>query len=73
MTDEINFNDEIRQMVDREPFTPFTIVLSSGDRYSVLDPYLIAIGENVVSIIGKGVTFFRKNQIVAVEARETAA
>jgi hypothetical protein len=72
MKDELNFNDEIRRLMDREPFAPFTIILSGGDRYEVSDPYLIAVGENVVSIVGKGVIFFRKNQIVAVEAREAA-
>lgn len=72
MTDEINFNDEIRRLVDREPFAPFTIILTSGDRYDIADPHLIAVGENVVSIVGRGVIFFRKNQIVAVEAREAA-
>ena len=36
-----NFNmirSDIRELLDRDPFTPFRLILSSGKQYDVLDP-----------------------------------
>jgi hypothetical protein len=30
--------DDIRELLDREPFTPFRLVMSSGKNYDVLNP-----------------------------------
>lgn len=30
--------DDIRQLLDREPFTPFRLILSSGKNYDIFDP-----------------------------------
>jgi hypothetical protein len=59
----------------RDPFVPFRIVLTSGDKY------LIESGENLVEMLteffyatpgGERFVFIRKTQIVAVEGAETS-
>jgi len=65
-----NLLEVILEFKDRDPFVPFQIVLTSGDRY------LIESGANLVELNTEffyaspkkdGFVFFRKNQIVAVE------
>ena len=36
--------ESIKEMLDREPFVSFRIITTSGDRYEVLDPHLVALG-----------------------------
>ncbi len=62
--------DTIRQLLDREPFQPFRIVLTSGDRYEVPDPHLVAILESQVFYAhpeSDRFSFVRVNQIAAVD------
>jgi hypothetical protein len=76
MSEAINFNEElVRLWKQRERFSPFTIILTSGDHYEVTEPIQMALGENVVALVPRGSTqvFFRKNQIVGVEVHEPAA
>jgi hypothetical protein len=75
MSEELSFEDELKKALDREPFVPVTVVLTSGDRYEINDPWSIAIGATTVVFLPPRSThvFFRKNQIVAVETHETAA
>ncbi len=68
MAETINFNDEIERILDREPFFPFTIIVSSGDRYEVTDPHQLAMGDSVIVLVRSTLAFFRKNQVVGVEA-----
>ena len=35
--------DTVRELKNREPFLPFLIVMSSGDRYTIDDPDALAI------------------------------
>jgi hypothetical protein len=74
MPEEINFENELIRLLDREPFVPFFISLTSGERYEVGNPRSVAIGGSVVAILGEktGLVFFRKNKIVAVDAPEPA-
>ena len=75
MSEELNFDDEIIKLLDTDPFHPFSLVLSSGDRYEVTDPHRVAMGMNVVILVHprSGVLFLRKTQIVAVDVPEAAA
>ena len=75
MSEEINFENEILRLLDRDPFVPFIIRLTSGDHYEVVNPRRVAWGANTVVVMHPttGLSFFRKNQIVAVDAPETAA
>ena len=36
--------DTLKEMLDRDPFRPFHIVLMSGDRYEVTNPHLVGMG-----------------------------
>lgn len=75
MAEEMNLEGEVEKLLDRGPFHPFTIVLTSGDRYEVTGPRGLAFGGNVVVVVHPrtGISFFRRNQIVAVDAPEPAA
>ncbi len=62
--------DAILELKSREPFVPFQIILTSGDKY------LIESGENLVemrteffyaTLGGERFVFIRKHQIAAVE------
>lgn len=75
MAEDISFEDELKKALEHEPFLPFTIVLTSGDRYDVTDPWAVAIGASTVVVFPPKSTHvvFRKSQIVAVEVHEPAA
>ncbi len=38
--------DDIKELLDRHPFEPFRIRLSSGDAYDVQDPHSVALMKN---------------------------
>ncbi|MBN1345673.1 MAG: hypothetical protein JXQ73_23475 [Phycisphaerae bacterium] len=68
--------DTIRKLLDRRPFEPFRIVVTSGDRYEVPDPHLIAILESQVFYAhpkSDRFSFIRVNQIVSADLLQSAA
>ena len=75
MAEELSFEGEIVKLLDAEPFVPFAIIVSSGNRYEISDPHRVALGENIVFIIDQveGLSFLRKNQIVSIEQRRQSA
>ena len=38
--------DDLKELLRRDPFTPFRIVLTSGSAYDVASPYQLALGES---------------------------
>jgi hypothetical protein len=61
--------DTIKHLRRREPFTPFHIVMASGDRYLIENPDALAIASTQVHYYprtGMGV-HLRINQIAVVE------
>jgi len=68
--EDVTTLDTIRDLKRRDPFSPFRIVMSSGDRYLVEDPDALAIGSSQLFYYprqpGAGV-HLRLNQVVAVE------
>ena len=69
----MNVIDAILDLKNRDPFVPFRIVLTSGDKY------LIESGENLVEMVteffyatpgGERFVFIRKNSIAALEGPE---
>jgi hypothetical protein len=36
--------EEIKELLRREPFEPFRILLTSGDAYNITDPNSVALG-----------------------------
>jgi hypothetical protein len=73
--EEINFEDELRRCLRADPFVPFDIVVTSGDRYEITNDEQVALGGNTVVVVlpKTGIRFFRKNQIVAVHVHEPSA
>jgi hypothetical protein len=72
----MNFVSAILDLKDRQPFAPFNIVLTSGDRYTIQD------GGNLVELKseffyappgGESFVFLRKTEIAAVERPESKA
>ena len=60
----------IRDLRKREPFTPFRVVMSSGDKYTIEDSELLAIGNSQLIYCfphSDRVAHLRLNQIAAVE------
>lgn len=63
--------ETIRDLMHRQPFSPFSIVTTSGDRYEVENPDLVALLPAYVFYAfprSNKYVFIRMNQIVAVEA-----
>jgi hypothetical protein len=63
--------NELRRMLNHEPFEPFRIRLSSGDAYEVRDPDSVAVGRNRAFIFftdRAGWTFFSYLHVAAVES-----
>jgi hypothetical protein len=66
-------NDKLKQLLDRDPFVPFRIVVTSGGAYEVTSPYQVALGETRLDYFyprsDRDATV-RLNQIVAFESLE---
>jgi L-ascorbate metabolism protein UlaG (beta-lactamase superfamily) len=43
--------DNIRELLDRDPFVPFRLVLSSGKHYDVVDPHSAALLKSEVFVV----------------------
>ncbi len=67
--------DEIVEHLDREPFVPFRIILTSGQGYDITNPHLVALGESVMHVMqprSNRYAILRLNQIASLEVLETA-
>lgn len=66
----------LREMLDHDPFQPFRIVLTSGDRYVVSDPSLAVPMQSQLFLAEPRSDSFhllRLNQIAAIEVLPAAA
>lgn len=62
--------ESLQELLHHEPFVPFRIVVTSGDRYDVVNPNLVAIGQSMVFYCyprSDRLTWMPLNQIVSVE------
>ncbi len=75
MSEEISVREELYKYLDVKPFSRFTIVMASGDRYEVTDPHQVAVGQTVIIVIPRGSThsLLRNNQISSIDVHESAA
>jgi hypothetical protein len=67
--------DEIRDLLNREPFVPFRIALTSGQVYDVTDPNLVALGQTQINIYppkSDRYSIIRLNQIASIEVGQAA-
>jgi hypothetical protein len=44
MSETTNIVADIKKLLDRKPFIPFSIILNTGERYEVVGPHRLAIG-----------------------------
>src|SRR5690348_10569912 len=51
MSERINVRTEIEERIDRDPFDPFVIVMSSGHRYRIEDPGEVVVGDEAIVIL----------------------
>lgn len=66
----------LRENLERDPFVPFRIVLANGERYEVLNPHMVAIGESMAFYCfprSDRTAWLRLNQIAAFETIAEAA
>lgn len=66
--------DDLKNHLDKDPFVPFRIVLTSGNTYDVFSPYQISMGESILNFFfprSDRYATIRLNQLVALETLET--
>jgi hypothetical protein len=64
---------EIIEHLNRDPFTPFRLTLSSGQGYDVTNPNLVALGESLLHVMfprSDRYAILRLNQLTSVEIIE---
>lgn len=67
--------DKLKELLDREPFVSFRIVLTSGSGYEVVSPYQVAIGETQIEYYyprSDRTATLRMSQIASYEVGEIA-
>lgn len=74
MSEEITIVEEIARYAEARPFVPFSIVLTSGDRYEITGPLQVAVGESIIIVVPEGErhSVLRQNQIAAIDVHEPA-
>ncbi|HET6248850.1 MAG TPA: hypothetical protein VFE47_14225 [Tepidisphaeraceae bacterium] len=79
MPEELKFDAELQKWMSADPFVPFSLIFTSGDRYPITDPGMafheslqLAIGHTALVLImpRQGIQLVRKNQITAVHVHE---
>jgi hypothetical protein len=68
--------ETIRELLQQEPFTPFQVVMSSGDRFKIENPSLVVVGESQFTSYfprSDGVVYLRLNQMVLLRVGELPA
>jgi hypothetical protein len=68
--------EALKELLDRDPFVPFRITLTSGDGFEIGNPYLVSIGESVVNVFyprSDRFAILRSNQIASFQALDAAA
>jgi len=64
------FENTIRELKHKDPFTPFKIVMASGDKYLIEDPEMMVMSSTEIIYIvprTEQVVFIRKSQITSLE------
>jgi hypothetical protein len=68
--------EALQEMLDREPFIPFRLTLTSGETFDVRNPYLVAMGQSVATVFhprSDRFAILRLNQIASLDTLEPAA
>lgn len=70
-----NVLKSLREMIHREPFIPFRIVLTSEKEYEIVNPDLLAIGETQITVYAAKSddwSILRMNQIASIKVTQAA-
>jgi hypothetical protein len=70
--EQVEFEGELKQYAAADPFEPFDIILTSGDRVVVTDPWRLAFTGNTIvwADPNTGIGVYRKNQIVGFQVHQ---
>lgn len=67
--------DDLKKLLDGDPFVPFRLVLTSGSSHDVTSPYQIAIGQTQLDYYyprSDKKAIVQLNQLVAFEVEESS-
>ena len=67
--------EQLLELLKREPFVSFHIVMTSGHEYEVSNPQMVAVGESQINVyLPKSDRFniLRLNQIAAIHVAQAA-
>jgi hypothetical protein len=42
--------EQLQELLDRDPYVPFTIIMTSGHEYDVVNPHLVALGQSQITV-----------------------
>jgi hypothetical protein len=68
--------EQLRELLNREPFVAFRIVLSSGEGFEVSNPDLVALGQSFMHVLeprSDKFAILRLNQIASIQSADRAA
>jgi hypothetical protein len=66
--------EHLRELLHREPFEPFSIVLASGEKFDISNPDLVALGESLIHLFfpkSDRYATLRLNQITSTQMGES--
>ena len=67
--------EQLLELLDREPFTLFHIVMTSGHEHEVANTHLVAVGESQINVYtpkSDRYVILRSNQIAAFHVAQAA-
>ena len=67
--------EELIEHLERDPFIPFRIILTSGQGYDIMNPHLVAVGESLMHVMqpkSNRYAILRLNQVASLAVLETA-
>ncbi len=67
--------EALQELLDREPFIPFRIMLTSGEGFQILNPHLVSMGQSMINVFfpkSDRFAILRSNQIASFETIEIA-
>ena len=48
--------EQLLELLSRDPFVPFRVVMTSGHEHEVANPHLVAVGESQINVYAPGLT-----------------
>lgn len=67
--------EHLLELLRKDPFIPFKVVLTSGKEYEISNPHLVAVGETEMTVyVAKSDRWamLRMNQVASLESAQAA-